>query len=76
MYRIYRRKQSDYEIVCDIAAKLGVEREYTEGKSVADWIRTGFDHSRIQNLISWEELTAKQYYVIPTSPEWQKDLPD
>jgi molybdopterin guanine dinucleotide-containing S/N-oxide reductase-like protein len=67
--------RSDYEIVCAIAGKLGLYQEYTGGKTVEEWIKTSFDHSRIQNMISWEEIKAKKYYVIPTSPDWKKDLP-
>ncbi len=37
--------RSDYEIVCLIAEKLGLLKEYTEGRSVEDWIKFGFDNS-------------------------------
>jgi len=36
---------SDYEAVCAIADKLGLLKEYTEGKSVDEWIKYGFDTS-------------------------------
>ncbi|MBN1188488.1 MAG: molybdopterin-dependent oxidoreductase [Dehalococcoidales bacterium] len=67
--------RSDYEIVCAIAERLGVLEEYTEGKSAEEWIKTAFDHSRVQDMVSWEQLTDKGYYVIPTDPDWQQDLP-
>jgi anaerobic selenocysteine-containing dehydrogenase len=66
---------SDYEIVCAIAERLGVSREYTGGKTVDEWIKESFDHSRIQNMISWEEIKKKKYYVVPVSPDWKKDPP-
>lgn len=66
---------SDYEIVCAIAERLGVYEEYTGGKSVEEWIKVTFDNSRIQNMITWDEIKEKKYYVVPTSPDWKKDPP-
>ncbi len=63
---------SDYEIVCLIAEKLGLLEEYTEGRTVEEWIRHGFEHSRVQNMISWEEINEKGYFVIPTDPNWKQ----
>ena len=67
--------RSDYEIVCAIAERLGLLKEYTDGKSVADWIKQGYSTSRVQDLISWEKLQEKGYFVVPTHPEWKKDPP-
>jgi anaerobic selenocysteine-containing dehydrogenase len=66
--------KSDYEVVCTIAEKLGLLEEYTEGKSVEEWIRTGFDHSGVpeKGLCTWEKLNEKQYYVVPTDPDWKR----
>jgi anaerobic selenocysteine-containing dehydrogenase len=66
---------SDYEIVCAIAKRLGVYKEYTGGKSVDEWIKESFDHSRIQKLISWDQFREKGYFVVPTSPDWKEDPP-
>ncbi len=65
--------KSDYEIVCEVAKKLGLHKEYTKGKTVQEWIKFGYDHSGAQNLVSWEKLKEKTYYVIPTSPDWKDD---
>jgi len=64
--------KSDYEAVCAVAEKLGLLEEYTEGKSVDDWIKIGFEKSGVAHLISWEEVKEKGHYVIPTDPDWQK----
>ncbi len=66
--------KSDYEAVCAVAKKLGLLEEYTEGKSVEEWIKHGFDTSGLAEagLCTWEELKEKKYYVIPTDPEWEK----
>jgi len=64
--------KSDYEIVCMIAERFGLLEEYTEGKSIEDLIKIGYETSGVQDMISWEELKEKGYYVIPTDPEWEK----
>lgn len=63
---------SDYEIVCKIADRLGVLDEYTGGKSVQDLIRLGFDTSGVQDMVTWEKMNEKGYYVVPTDPDWPK----
>ncbi len=64
---------SDYDIVCAVAERMGLLEKYTEGKSVDDWIRNGFDKSGVpeRGLISWEEFKEKKYYVVPTDPDWK-----
>jgi len=64
--------RSDYEIVCMIAEKLGLLEKYTEGKTVEEWIKLGFETSGVADYISWEELNEKGYFVVPTDPEWNK----
>jgi molybdopterin guanine dinucleotide-containing S/N-oxide reductase-like protein len=66
---------SDYEIVCAIAEKMGLLKEYNGGKSVWQLIRDGFDHSGIQDKISWEDFKKNGYYPIPTDPNWDKLSP-
>ncbi len=65
--------KSDYEVVCEVARKLGLYEEYTKGKTVEEWIKYGYQHSGVQNLVSWKELNEKGYYVVPTAPDWEKD---
>jgi trimethylamine-N-oxide reductase (cytochrome c) len=64
--------KSDYEIVCLIAEKLGLLKEYNGGKSVADLVRQGFQNSGITDMVSFEEFTRKGYFVVPTDPAWAK----
>ena len=64
--------RSDYEAVCAVAEKLGLLEEYTEGKSVDEWIRVGFDTCGVADLVTWEEFMEKGHFVVPNDPEWQK----
>ncbi len=65
---------SDYEIVCKIAERLGLLEKYTGGKSIPEIIKYGWETSRCADLISWEELNEKGYFVIPTADGWE-DVP-
>jgi molybdopterin guanine dinucleotide-containing S/N-oxide reductase-like protein len=66
--------RSDYEAVCAVAEKLGLLEQYTEGKSIDEWIKFGFDESGVPaaGLTTWENLCEKDYYMIPTDPNWKK----
>ena len=66
--------KSDYEIVCMVAEKLGLLKEYTDGKTIPDWIKHGFDNSGIpgKGLQTWEKFKENQYYVVPSDPDWEK----
>jgi molybdopterin guanine dinucleotide-containing S/N-oxide reductase-like protein len=64
--------KSDYEIVAEIARKLGRYDEFTEGKCVEEWIKLGFEKSGIAHKVTWEEFKQKGYYVVPTAQDWKK----
>jgi molybdopterin guanine dinucleotide-containing S/N-oxide reductase-like protein len=64
--------RSDYECVCAVAEKLGVLEEYTEGKTVDEWIRVGFDTSGVGEYITWEEFKEKGHWVVPNDPNWRE----
>ena len=64
--------KSDYEIVCAVAEKLGLLDQYTKGKSVDEWIKTGFEQCGVGDLVTWEEFKEKGHYVIPNDPDWEK----
>jgi trimethylamine-N-oxide reductase (cytochrome c) len=65
--------KTDYEIVCEIAKKLDMYDELTEGKSVEEWIKYGYEKSKVAHLVTWEELNEKGYYVVPARTDWEDD---
>lgn len=68
--------KSDYEIVCEIAKKLGVYDQYTEGRSVHDWIKYAYETSNnAKEMVSWEKLEENVYFPFPTATDWQNDPP-
>lgn len=67
--------KSDYEIFRLLSARLGIEKEYTDGgKTEEDWVKGMYDISDAPKVISWEDLKKKGYYVIPV-PENYKSTP-
>jgi molybdopterin guanine dinucleotide-containing S/N-oxide reductase-like protein len=66
--------KSDWEAVLEVAKKLGIYKEVTEGKSVDDWIKYVYD-DLLPEFISWEDFQEKEYYVFPVAPDWEKDPP-
>ncbi len=70
---IYESK-SDYWILTQLAERLGVKEEYTEGNSEEDWIEKYFYVSELPKYISFQEFKNKGYYVVPL-PEGYKPTP-
>ena len=65
---------SDYEIVLEIAKKLGLYEEVSGGKTEEEWIRYIFDvRFNLADYISWEDFKDKSYYVFQTAEDWEKD---
>jgi len=66
--------KSDFEIVLEIARKMGLEEQVSEGKSPSEWIRTSFERSLGRfSAMPWDEFREKGYYIFPTSSTWEKD---
>ncbi len=72
MHRAPRESFSDYEVVCKIAERLGLLEEYTDGKTIPELIRLGYETSGIADKITWEEFNERGYYVVSPDPEWEK----
>jgi len=67
--------KSDYLAVCAIAEKFGLLKEYTGDKTIDEWIKIGYDTSGVKDLVSYDELEEKGYYVVPTKPDWKESTP-
>jgi trimethylamine-N-oxide reductase (cytochrome c) len=47
-------------------------QQYTDGKTVEDLVKSGFENSGVQDMVSYEEFMNKGYFIVPTDPEWKK----
>ena len=64
--------KSDYEAVGEVAKKLGMYEEYSSGRTIEEKIHHAYENSGVAEMVSWEELNEKGYYVIPPRPSWEK----
>src|SRR5208337_1639512 len=67
---LYESK-SDYEIFSRLAARLGLEEEFTEGKTALDWAKALFEISDLPKYISWDEFNRKGYFLVPIPEDYQ-----
>jgi trimethylamine-N-oxide reductase (cytochrome c) len=60
--------KADYEIFRLISERLGLEEEFTEGRTELDWCHDFFESSELakKGMITWEELNEKGYYIVPS----------
>jgi molybdopterin guanine dinucleotide-containing S/N-oxide reductase-like protein len=67
--------KSDYEVVLEVAKRLGMEESFTEGKTVKDLEKQVFENMELQNFITWEDFEDKKYFVFPVAKDWESDPP-
>jgi trimethylamine-N-oxide reductase (cytochrome c) len=67
--------KSDYEIVLEIAKKLGLGERFSEGKTTQDLEKDVFDTMEMDKMVSWKEFEEKKYYVYPVAKDWENDTP-
>jgi molybdopterin guanine dinucleotide-containing S/N-oxide reductase-like protein len=67
--------KSDYEVVLEIAKKLGYSDQFSENKTTRDLQKQVFDDMEIEYLIPWEDFLDKKYFVFPAAKDWENDPP-
>jgi molybdopterin guanine dinucleotide-containing S/N-oxide reductase-like protein len=63
--------KSDYWILTQLAERLGVKEEYTEGNTEEDWIERYFYASELPRFVSFEDFKKKGYYVVGVPENYQ-----
>jgi trimethylamine-N-oxide reductase (cytochrome c) len=67
--------KSDYEIVYEIAKKLGYGQQVSEGLTTEDLQRKVFGYMGLERMTTWEEFREKGYYLYQTAADWENDTP-
>jgi anaerobic selenocysteine-containing dehydrogenase len=67
--------KSDFEVICEIAKKLGLLEKFTQGRTVDEMIQNGFYGSGMDAITTYEEFKEKGYVLAPTDPGWDKVPP-
>jgi molybdopterin guanine dinucleotide-containing S/N-oxide reductase-like protein len=65
--------KSDFEVVGEIAKKMGLYEEITEGKSLEDLEKSVFDSMGLGKFTTWEQFKEKNYFVFPIAKDWEQD---
>ncbi len=63
--------RSDYQIFSDLAERLGIKKEYTEGNSEEDWIKKMFNWSDLPGYISYQDFKKKGYFIVPLPEDYR-----
>ena len=63
--------KADYDIFVELAERLGVKEEFTEGNTFEEWIRKMFDYSDLPDYISYEDFKEKGYFVVPQVEDYK-----
>jgi trimethylamine-N-oxide reductase (cytochrome c) len=64
--------KSDFEAVVEVAKKLGMEKEVTEGYTVDELIKACYEGLQFDKIVAWDEFKEKDYMVLPVSEDWEK----
>ncbi len=65
--------KSDFQIFLELANRLGVGANFSEGSTELDWCRRYFEATDLPNKIGWKKFLKKGYYVVPAPPEELRD---
>ena len=63
--------KSDFEAVVEIAKKLGMENEVTEGFTVDELIKATYEGMSFDKIVSWEDFSKNDYIVLPVAENWE-----
>jgi molybdopterin guanine dinucleotide-containing S/N-oxide reductase-like protein len=70
---LYESK-SDYQIFTEIAERLDIRDEFTEGNTEENWIEKTYNISDLPRNISFEDFKERGYFIVPV-PENYKSTP-
>ena len=66
---------SDFEIACAIGERFGIREQIDLGMTQDEWIKYGFDQSRLGEEIDWETFQEKGYYFPKLAEDWKEMSP-
>ncbi len=67
--------KSNFEVVVEVAKKLGMEEIVTENMSTEDMQKSVFGYMGVDKFISWEDFKEKGYYLYDCADNWEEDIP-
>ena len=64
--------KSDYDIYSALAQRLGFGHEYTEGKTLEDWVKIAYEQSSLPDYVPWDTFKMKGYFVVPLPDNYRR----
>jgi trimethylamine-N-oxide reductase (cytochrome c) len=61
--------KSDYWILNQICARLGLSNYFSEGMNEIDWVKRHYDASDMPKVMSFKKFIKRGYYVVPAEKE-------
>jgi trimethylamine-N-oxide reductase (cytochrome c) len=67
--------KTDFEAMLEVAKKLGVDEEITEGLTTEDVRKKLFGYMELERFITWEKFKEQKYYLYNVADDWEQDSP-
>lgn len=67
--------KSNFEIVLEVAKKLGLGKKVSEEKSAEDLKKDVYREMNLGKIMRWEEFREKQYLLYNVAEDWEDDTP-
>jgi anaerobic selenocysteine-containing dehydrogenase len=67
--------KSNFEVVLEIAKKLGMEKQLTGGLNDEEMKEKMFGYMHLDKLTTWEEFKKKKYLLYGVAEDWEDDPP-
>jgi trimethylamine-N-oxide reductase (cytochrome c) len=65
--------KSDFQIFSDLAKRLGVGANFSEGSTEFDWCKRYFEATDLVHQVAWKKFLKKGYFVVPAPSEALRD---
>ncbi len=67
--------KSDFEIACELGERFGIREQLDLGMTNDEWIKYGFDQSRLGEEIEWDVFKEKGFYFPKLAEDWAQIPP-
>jgi trimethylamine-N-oxide reductase (cytochrome c) len=64
--------KSDFEIACELGERFGIRDQIDLGMTQDEWIKYGFEQSRLTEEIDWETFKEKGFYFPKLAADWDQ----
>jgi trimethylamine-N-oxide reductase (cytochrome c) len=66
---------SNYEVVVEVAKKMGMEEAVTENTTTEEMKQSIFEYMGVDKFTTWEEFKKRGYFLYEAADNWEDDTP-